>query len=211
MKTYLIVTPDLMYLKIGKSADLKKRLMQLNTSSPEKLRLWGYFDGDIEDNLHKKFEKHRVNGEWFVFKDIKDELDTLNYTPIYGPLSVFIASFNLSKLLVNVSSITSIRLLFWLGANNVVGNVGINTNISVYKRFNNFLKNPIGYRTYNNSIKELVNAKLLIKKGRGQYYFNPHIFWKHDKKNRLDFIQAEVLDGKRISHNPTGTKQIEEQ
>lgn len=72
---------DGQYIKIGYTKnDAKKRLKQLQTSSPNRLFLLGYIDGDktIEQNLHKKFYNSivRINGEWFF--PTQDILDYIN-------------------------------------------------------------------------------------------------------------------------------------
>ena len=72
---------DGQYIKIGYTKNnANKRLKQLQTSSPNKLFLLGYIDGDknIEKDLHKKFcnSMVRINGEWFA--PTKDLLDYIN-------------------------------------------------------------------------------------------------------------------------------------
>lgn len=132
----------------------------------------------------------------------------MDFTQIYD---------GISELSPYINSPTSWKLLFWLVTHEMNKSNVVSTSKAIWEKFQKYLKSKcgeecsVGYRTFNSAIEELVKANVLTKTGRGQYYFNPHIFWKHDKKNRLDFIQAEVLDGKRISHNPTGAKQIEEQ
>ena len=72
---------DGQYIKIGYTKnDAKKRLKQLQTSSPKKLFLLGYINGDkmVEKSLHKQFYKSivRINGEWF--SPTQDLLDYIN-------------------------------------------------------------------------------------------------------------------------------------
>lgn len=72
---------DGQYIKIGYTKnDAKKRLKQLQTSSPNRLFLLGYIEGDktIEKKLHKKFYNSivRINGEWF--SPTQDLLDYIN-------------------------------------------------------------------------------------------------------------------------------------
>lgn len=57
-------------LKIGyvdNEKNLKRRLSQLQISSPDKLKLIAYFEGSIkkEKELHKKFSSYHIRGEWF--------------------------------------------------------------------------------------------------------------------------------------------------
>ena len=61
---------DKEFIKIGYTSKTPQhRLQQLQTSSPRKLYLIGYHEGEIEDEqlLHKRFERFRIrsNGEWF--------------------------------------------------------------------------------------------------------------------------------------------------
>lgn len=109
-----------------------------------------------------------------------------------------------------INSPTSWKLLFWLLSEEVNKNNVVSTGKDVWETFNNYLKSKcqncdVAYRTFNNSINELVEAKALTMIGRGRYYLNPHIFWKQDRKDRIQFIQAEFMDGKKISHNPNDT------
>lgn len=54
-------------IKIGYSIDPKKRLKSLQTASPVKLKLVKAIPGnrDTERNLHRRFKKYRIRGEWF--------------------------------------------------------------------------------------------------------------------------------------------------
>lgn len=63
-------------VKIGYSESIGKRLEQLQTSSPYRLRVIGRMRGGRtrEKELHERFEHSRLNGEWF---DLTDELQQL--------------------------------------------------------------------------------------------------------------------------------------
>lgn len=62
---------DCKNIKIGytKQKNVYKRLKQIQTGSPDRLYLLGYFFGTMSDEkyLHKLFAKERIrdNGEWF--------------------------------------------------------------------------------------------------------------------------------------------------
>lgn len=112
-----------------------------------------------------------------------------------------------SEISAYINSPTSWKLLFWLLSHGTNKNNVVTTSKEVYLRFNKYLKDrcercEIAYRTFGDSVAELLAAKALTRIGRGQYYLNPHIFWKQDKKDRIKFIEAEFMDGKKISHNP---------
>lgn len=64
---YFISADEANKVKIGFTNNLKKRLKQLQTSSPFELKVLLILEGDEhkEKELHLKFKKQRVNGEWF--------------------------------------------------------------------------------------------------------------------------------------------------
>lgn len=55
------------YVKIGFTNDIRRRLAQLQVSSPHKLKLVALFEGDVfkEQELHKQFSSYWSCGEWF--------------------------------------------------------------------------------------------------------------------------------------------------
>lgn len=54
-------------IKIGSTANLKRRLRELQTANHEKLTVLHYTSGGnaLEYFLHKKFEKHNIRRDWF--------------------------------------------------------------------------------------------------------------------------------------------------
>jgi len=75
----LFVLKDFRAIKIGKSEKeegVKSRVKSLQTSSPVKLILLGYTRG-CEYKLHKRFQEHRINGEWFAYDSIKNEIEEI--------------------------------------------------------------------------------------------------------------------------------------
>jgi len=69
---YFIGCPGAKEVKIGRSKNPGQRLKTLQTSSPEKLYLYGYFlekDDITEKNVHHKFKHLRKTGEWFLYND----------------------------------------------------------------------------------------------------------------------------------------------
>ncbi len=66
-------------VKIGKSEKkegVMNRVKSIQTSSPVKLVLLGYTLG-CEYKLHKRFHKHRINGEWFAYDPIENEIEQI--------------------------------------------------------------------------------------------------------------------------------------
>jgi hypothetical protein len=77
------------YYKIGRAANIKKRIKQLQTGSPHEIILVDYYDtGDAvaeEKRWHEKYKDKRMKGEFFNLsdrdiRDIKEEIKFLNQT-----------------------------------------------------------------------------------------------------------------------------------
>lgn len=73
-RPYVYLMTDGRYYKIGSSMNPFRRLKQLKTASP-KIKLLGYYKKKTEEQLHKKFKKWKVAGEWFNLP--KYEVDML--------------------------------------------------------------------------------------------------------------------------------------
>jgi hypothetical protein len=58
-------------IKIGKSVNPKNRIIHLQTGSDERLNLLGFISEDIisEKELHDKFSRYKIHGEWFYFSE----------------------------------------------------------------------------------------------------------------------------------------------
>lgn len=108
-----------------------------------------------------------------------------------------------SKLGVKLKSIVTFKLLFWLLAHEVNRLNGISSGQLVYDRFNAFLKeegvDTVVMRTFQNSFQELVTIEALTRVGKGHYYFSPYLFWKDNKKERIQFITDEAKEKKPLS------------
>ena len=68
---YFISDKEQKYCKIGKADNLKKRLKLLQTGHPLKLHVLTTFSGGLkeEQELHRKFKKYRLLGEWFTLSE----------------------------------------------------------------------------------------------------------------------------------------------
>jgi hypothetical protein len=66
---YLMINTTNNTLKIGRSNNPITRLKQLNTASSDRIELICIHEdfGDAEIRIHKKFEKFKLNGEWFIY------------------------------------------------------------------------------------------------------------------------------------------------
>jgi hypothetical protein len=68
-------------VKIGFSIDPAARLRQLQTSSPERLRIFATVPGgkSVEEKYHRRWSARRRAGEWFILGDcILAEIERLN-------------------------------------------------------------------------------------------------------------------------------------
>jgi hypothetical protein len=69
MSVYFVSDPDKPAIKIGKSSRIRKRLSELQTGNPSKLKLMGWIetlsDTKSEKMLHRKYKNFIINGEWF--------------------------------------------------------------------------------------------------------------------------------------------------
>jgi hypothetical protein len=65
VKTYVVEHTLTKALKIGKSVNPISRLASLQTACPGCLRLVLVIEHDVESDLHKRFAKFAVSGEWF--------------------------------------------------------------------------------------------------------------------------------------------------
>ncbi len=79
---YIIQSDITGAFKIGRSKNVERRLVQLQTGSPYKLKLILELkhQGFIEKQLHEILKIHRCrkNGEWFDFKAISYLPDSIN-------------------------------------------------------------------------------------------------------------------------------------
>jgi hypothetical protein len=85
-KTYFILSKKLAAVKIGRSANPKKRLKDLSTANPDRLVLLGVLEGDREDEFHGRFNEYRINPklEWFSMGPFLMEFLKAEFNWIYG-------------------------------------------------------------------------------------------------------------------------------
>ena len=76
-------------IKFGKSKRLKRRIIELQTSSPFKFELVGTVTGGhaLEQLIHGCLGKHRVHGEWYRYegwaKTVADLIERSNLKLLY--------------------------------------------------------------------------------------------------------------------------------
>lgn len=68
---YLIVDETNTYCKIGNANNVQKRLSQLQTGCPFRLRVESFCDGGarLEREMHRDLQEFRLSGEWFKYSD----------------------------------------------------------------------------------------------------------------------------------------------
>lgn len=70
---YFIQMENTDLYKIGKAADVRKRLFGIQSNNPYKLTVYRVLEAanssDLERKLHSLLEKHRQRGEWFSIED----------------------------------------------------------------------------------------------------------------------------------------------
>lgn len=94
MKTYLIY--DGRYFKIGRSLDIEKRLKSIKSHNPDATLLC-LTDGDIEYEIHSKYQEYNYHNEWFFIPDdeiikklvsefdyVVNEIETFKFTKMVG-------------------------------------------------------------------------------------------------------------------------------
>ena len=72
-KTKIYLISDGTFIKIGITSNIRKRIKNLQTGNPHKLKVlftWYVENAEqLEIQLHKKFERKRKSGEWFDLTD----------------------------------------------------------------------------------------------------------------------------------------------
>lgn len=102
--------------------------------------------------------------------------------------------------LMKVRSLTTFYLIFWLLSKQMGKSNMLNNARYVYEEFAGDLKQGSGKsvtrRMYTKCFTELVELGIITRVGRGQYYFNPHYFWKDKSGDRVKYITAEVQENR---------------
>tara|TARA_B100000035_G_scaffold269211_1_gene242999 strand:- start:370 stop:675 length:306 start_codon:yes stop_codon:yes gene_type:complete len=83
---YIIQSDVTGMIKIGRSKDPQKRLKQLQTGNPNKLKLIVEFkeQGWKEKILHEKLNKYRLEGEWFSYDCVGSIPDSMYEQITFG-------------------------------------------------------------------------------------------------------------------------------
>ena len=77
-RTYILKDNNTGFYKIGKSINPKERERTLQSEKPT-IKMVKEFKTDIESKLHKKYNEHRVRGEWFDLNIVQLKYICTNY------------------------------------------------------------------------------------------------------------------------------------
>ena len=83
-KSFVYFVSCLDLVKIGYSCNIEDRMSALQTGAPAPLKLLGKIPGgsDKEKELHRKFSKYRLGGEWFTIEgDLENYLSRFSLYP----------------------------------------------------------------------------------------------------------------------------------
>ena len=85
---YIIQSDVTGMIKVGRSKDPQKRLKQLQTGNPNKLKLIASFKGEgwKEKTLHERLRRYRLEGEWFSYDCVGSIPDSLYEQIKFGSL-----------------------------------------------------------------------------------------------------------------------------
>ena len=108
-----------------------------------------------------------------------------NYTQLYD---------NVLSLTLQLKSLLDIQILLFLSKNSNKYNV-FNINALLFEQIKKSLNKDFTERTFYNSIKNLIDAKLVVKMTKGQYQINPIAIWRESQKERDEIIGA-IIEGK---------------
>ena len=88
MYTYVISTDNKEFVKIGFTRDMYCRFQSIRSASPLTMKLEGYFSGDIEKKLLKKYKAYNVRSEWFRYDVLALLKLEVGFTPLEHSLDI---------------------------------------------------------------------------------------------------------------------------
>lgn len=102
-------------VKIGRTANTRQRLAELQTASAEQLVIRGVIKSDVERRLHEQFASKRMVGEWFR---CDDELETY-MSELFGPHdNIEIMKMLCRQLVVDYERLQAEIMDVWIAAHN---------------------------------------------------------------------------------------------
>jgi hypothetical protein len=157
---YLIHNEITNKCKIGYSVNPTQRLQELQTGSSERILLKTQIEGsyELENQIHKKFEEHRIQGEWFIYNKEIAEYFKIPYC--LKPEHVFINLTNIKP--------------FYKVTNTSKNYIILTSNRR--KLINDILQ--ISYAQLDNALRELIKNNILIKESTNIYIIDNTLFYK---------------------------------
>lgn len=184
---YLITCSKTDSCKIGFSNCPENRLSQLQVGNPFSLELSAIIEGEIEDekNLHQKFSKYKLSGEWFHYSD--------EIKKFFNIEESFTISTDLLVKIITISN-PSISVYFYL--------------LPIYISDKKFIidgnMRKIIAKTLHRSVSAIANAltelkkeNLLVSVDKGMYQINPRYAFKGSTSNRNAALKAIIEIGCR--------------
>jgi len=103
---YLIGSRQFKWYKIGKSSNATIRISDLGILLPFKIEILAVWKSEnyhqLERDLHKKYEEHHINGEWFAFSN--EQINNILYEMAHLSSGIAIPKFS------NISQNTQMSL-----------------------------------------------------------------------------------------------------
>lgn len=193
---YLICNQNETVVKIGHSINPNKRLLSLQTSNHEKLKIYKIIEGDFstEKFLHNKFSKYKMRGEFFQFsKEIKDYFDNIidsdeNYKCNKRRRDEFAYIYPIDEWIYNVNGSVDYRVVIWILK--YVKSNELFVYLTKAEKDNIAECSDVKYQSICDSISRLVKKNVLLKKSRMCYGVNPLYAFKGDEYVRKEFIKT---------------------
>lgn len=179
---YIIVNEKELICKIGFSKDPSARLINLQTGCPYPLKLERIIDGDInkERELHKVFDKFRLEGEWFIYNE---EIREFFGIPLSNPVIMYINQINKLYTL----SHAEYRLLSTLAMY-----IEYNTNefyLNLKRKEELITMTGLKFNTISQCLTRLVKKNLLLRVSNSTYQMNPLVFFKGEDMQRSKYLE----------------------
>ncbi len=162
---YLITNSSEEICKIGYSSNPKARLATLQTGCPYPLTLSATIVGeyDKEAELHERFCKYRLQGEWFVYsKEIKNYFGIEDYV-IINPVALLSVQGAERTLLISITTIIDFNNIFTF-TNKERKAISKVCGLSI--------------NTINSAIAKLVKSGLVVKLNTIQYQVDRSLYYR---------------------------------
>lgn len=205
---YLILCEQTETCKIGFSNNPEKRIKELQTSNPYQLSLISVIEGDInlEKQLHSRFRKFKIKGEWFssnkLIIDYFSEHPTNSIKAFHYENPINVSSFGLNYICENFNHTESGKIVTIANYISGVLNIVCDKNLKSYdlkslieltkyshNKHYDFINKLITY----NVIHVLIERKNNIKLSANKELYNNHILFNPFIAKRSKVIHKDCL------------------